>query len=135
MPQGTLEGFAMPAQGVPFVDHTYVTSRHGHAWGCHGRFAGGTLICSGHGNTAVAECLAQANAEAGITYGVNGLCHQMANRILYPAGQFVSRAAQYRRSVAVFGTYGSTIPFGTRYSPTHNPWPELQVCRAKHNHP
>ena len=135
MPQGTLYGFALPAQAWPLADHTYVTSSHGHAWSCYGRCAGGTMICSGTGNTATADCLAQPNAQAGIVYGVNGLCHQMSNRILHPAHRFVSRAAYYRHSVFLFGVYGAAYPNGPRYSPLHNPWPELQTCLANHHHP
>lgn len=97
MPQGTLYGFAMPAQMWPRADHTYVTSSDGGAWGCYGRCTGGTLICSGNGNTAVANCLARPNAQAGIVYGINGLCHQMSNRILYPAGQMHSEREFDRR--------------------------------------
>lgn len=135
MPQGTLFGHAIPAQRLPVADHTYVTSSDGYAWGCYGRCIGGVVICAAQGNTAEANCLAQPNAQAGIAYGLNGLCHQMANRILLPANQFVSQAAHYKYSYMMFGTYGSVVPFGTRYSPTHNPWPELQNCRANHIHP
>jgi hypothetical protein len=135
MPQGLLNGFALPAQVWPAADHTYVTSSHGHAWGCYGRSAGGILICSGLGNTDVADCLAQPNCEAGINYGINGLCHQMSNRILLPAQQFVSQAAYYRYSFSLFGAYGATRPGGRRYSPTQNPWAELYNCRANHQHP
>ncbi len=48
--------------------------------------------------------------ESGIVYAVNGVCHQIANRILYPHGRIVSRATGYWLSVSVFGTYGTNVP-------------------------
>ncbi len=48
--------------------------------------------------------------ELGIAYAVNGVCHQIANRMLYPHGRIVSRATGYWLSVSVFGTYGTNVP-------------------------
>lgn len=89
MPTGTLTGHAIRIVALPFWDHTYVISSDGHVWGCGGRSAGGTIICAGVGNTAKADCLAQPDSQAGIIYGSTGVCHQIANRILSPAGQTV----------------------------------------------
>ena len=85
MPLGMLTGFAIRVVALPIWDHTYVTSSHGHAWGCFGRSAGGTQIGSAVGNFDQADCLSQPNAQAGIGYGSIGVCHQAANRILFPA--------------------------------------------------
>lgn len=93
------------------ADHTYVTSSDGGVWGCWGRSSGGRGICSGQGSSKRANCLSQSSSHAGIIYGVTGVCHQTANRILYPAGVVVSRANGYWASVTMYGTYGThSIP-------------------------
>lgn len=88
------------------ADHTYVTSSDGYAWGCWGGSIGGNQICQGNGNSAVAACLSQPNSHAGITYLITGVCHQTANRILYPAMVIVSGARGYWLSSLLYGTYG-----------------------------
>ena len=135
MPSGALTGFAIPALVAPFWDHTYVTSSHGHAWRCNGRSVGGGQICSGQGNTALAHCLAQPNADAGVSYGKAGVCHQMANRILFPSGQMVSGASGYRLSIFIYGVYGLDLATLQHYSPVGLPWPELNFCQGNHAHP
>jgi len=117
------------------TDHTYVESSDGHVWKCFGRFAGGTTICSGTGNTAFADCLSQLNSITGIKYLITGVCHQAANRILHPAGVFVSSAHGYRASTFIYGTYGKDLLTGQFHSPLLFPWPELQRCIAIHMHP
>ena len=47
--------------------------------------------------------------QGGIVYGVNGICHQIANRILYPSTKIVSHARGYWLSVSIFGTYGTNV--------------------------
>jgi hypothetical protein len=94
MPIGILTGRSIKMAMLP-ADHTYVTSSVGHVWPCFGRSAGGLAICSGAGNVERADCLSNPRAEAGIVYGVTGVCHQTANRILYPAGKTVSAARGY----------------------------------------
>lgn len=131
MALGTLTGYSLPMVGQ-MTDHTYVTSSNGHVWPCNGRFAGGQAICAGVGNVDQADCLALPNQSAGIRYGLDGLCHQMANRILFPAGQTVTRARGFRFSSTVFGAYGKSGL--VHYSPPSNPWPELMAC-ANHSHP
>ena len=122
MPQGTLNGYALAM--LTGTDHTYVTSSDGYTWPCFGRSQGGSLICSGVGNTAKANCLSNPGGRfAGIIYGITGVCHQAANRVLYPSGQTVSRARGYMASFALYGTYG------------RRSWPELAVCNASHVHP
>lgn len=134
MATGTLTGFGLRMQGLP-ADHTYVESSDGHVWPCWGRSAGGKNICVGTGNTTQADCLSQPNSQAGIQYLGTGVCHQTANRILHPAGVFVSSARGYRASVFAFGTYGRDLATGQLYSPLIFPWPELQTCRTLHIHP
>jgi hypothetical protein len=135
MPSGTLTGYAIKISALPWWDHTYVTSSQGHAWGCWGRSAGGTQICSGVGNTDQADCLSQPNSQAGISYGTTGVCHQTANRILFNAGQMVSGARGYRASVFIWGVYGKDPASGQHYSPPTSPWPELHHCSTNHTHP
>lgn len=132
--QGTLTAFALPAMYSQAWDHVYVTSSGGHAWGCWGRNSGGLAICSGIGNIDQADCLAQANARAGVLYGFTGVCHQAANRILSVAGLTVSGVRGYRRSFFAYGAYGRDLLTLQRYSPVGFPWPELQLCTASHNH-
>src|SRR5262245_38770350 len=92
-----LLGHAVAKAGLPF-DHTYVTSSVGDRWGCKGRERGGRIICRGSGDLTFARCLACPDGRAVTTYGVTGVCHQIANRILYPAGILVDRASGYNRS-------------------------------------
>lgn len=134
MPIGMLTGYSLKMGLLP-ADHTYVVSSHGHVWRCWGRSAGGIEICAGTGNTAQADCLSQPNSEAGIAYGRTGVCHQTANRILYPCGEMVSGAAGYRGSVFAWGTYGRDPVTRRIYSPLSLPWPELQACHTLHVHP
>lgn len=128
MPIGELRGYALE-MSVVGPDHTYVTSSNGHVWRCWGRSSGGTQICAGNANTDQADCLSQPNSTAGIIYGATGVCHQMANRILYPSGQTVSRARGY-------GYFGSSYMWGTYGIPKGIfPWTELQTCLSSHSHP
>jgi hypothetical protein len=135
MATGTLTGYAISIAALPMWDHTYVTSSHGHVWGCWGRSRGGTVFCSGGGNIDKANCLSQPASQAGISYGNTGVCHQTANRILLEAGQMVSGARGYRASVFMWGVYSKEPSTGRHYSPPSFPWPELSVCNATHVHP
>jgi hypothetical protein len=112
-----LMGFSIPTS-FPFPqswDHTYVLS-DGFVWPCFGRSAGGSQICSGEGDSAVADCLSQPNSGAGLTHLLTGVCHHAANRILWPASVLIDQAGGYGWSSAWFGHYG----FG--------PWPQLEQC-------
>ncbi len=111
----TLTGYAVKMRGLRW-DHTYVRSSDGHRWRCWGRDTGGRPICSGRGDSAVADCLSQPNSHAGINYLLTGVCHQTANRILYPAGVLVSMARGYNQSVFFWGTYGL------------GGWPQREEC-------
>src|ERR1700730_15115091 len=112
----TLEAWAIPLVAASFFDHTYAISSCGLRWGCRGRSVGGTLLRSRTGSSAIADCLAQPNGEAGIRYARTGVCHQITNRILHSAGITVAGCGGYITSVAGWGEYGLL------------PWPELQAC-------
>lgn len=120
---GTLVVMCYPTK--PFAnlaDHTYIKSGTGRkAWGCWGGKSGGTELRGGTGSTKRAEALAEPNERAGIKcYLINGVCHQSANRILFPAGITVRGARGYDVSEALFGTYGRPRgPIGTCLSPFH----------------
>jgi hypothetical protein len=140
MPIGTLRAYGLPMSVTGNrTEHTYVESSNGHKWPCHGRSSGGRLICTGTGNTAEADCLAQPGGSAGILYAITGMCHQTANRILSPSGQTVFGALGYnnRGTLFAYGAYGlnlRTFP-PQHYHPRRNPWPELHTCRTTHTHP
>lgn len=134
MPVGTLTGYALKLAVLP-AEHTYVESSDGHVWPCWGRSGGGRQICTGTGNTDQADCLSQPSSEAGISYGRTGVCHQTANRILYPSGQTVSGASGSKGSIFAWGTYGKDPVAGQFYSPVTFPWSELHNCRTNHVHP
>lgn len=98
-----------PSRPTPDFEHTYVHSMSGDRWGCFGRNDGGRKICSGGGRHRIplARCLSDPSGTAGIIYGITGVCHQAANRILYPAGRTVSRAKGYAVSCLQYGgAYG-----------------------------
>jgi hypothetical protein len=90
------------------ADHTYVKCGNGgKAWKCWGGKTGGTPLNSGSGSTNQADKIAGPHEHGGIDcYLVNGVCHQSANRILFPAGIFVRGARGYGLSVSIYGPYG-----------------------------
>ena len=98
-------------------------------WYCWGAFhpAGGTptnptgFLGSQAGDLTLAQCLVQANADSRTTpgargtifvYGVDGVCHQLANQVLYATGTggaaplTVRLARGYMASTFIYGTYG-----------------------------
>ena len=130
---GVFEAFAMPVSGAGVVDHTYVTVDSMYRYGCHGRSAGGRVIARGLGNVLLGKCLAGADGKAGIRYGISGVCHQTADRILLPARKVVHRAVGFRSSVLVWGLFGR---HGHRHcSPRSFPWPELNACVSSYGGP
>lgn len=110
-----LTGYSLPAQFANRFDHAYVASDT-KKWGCFGRDAGGAFVISGDGDESCADCLSQPNSTAGIVYFVTGVCHQAANRILWPSGVVVAAVRGYGWSSFMFNTYGK----GT--------WPQLRHC-------
>jgi hypothetical protein len=117
-PAALLTGHAIAAQVVSQWDHTYVRSGT-RAWGCFGRSTGGDLLVRGRGSLTRADCLAGADGKAGIVYGSTGVCHQAANRILYPAQVTVCRARGFRASAFLYGVYGREL------------WPQLEECISR----
>jgi hypothetical protein len=105
----TLRGHAISTL-FGLADHTYVTCAGGYAWPCWGRSAGGKVISTGTGSSAEANCISWPASTAGLIYGVTGVCHQTANRILWPAGITVSKAKGYWASFLAYGTYGTDVP-------------------------
>ena len=130
---GTFEAYAVPMLGASVVDHTYVVIGGTYRFGCHGRDAGGVVIESGVGDVDFGVCLSGINGEAGVEYGISGVCHQAANRILLPARVDVLRARGARSSMFLWGIFGRQ---GHRhFSPQTFPWPELTSCVAVHGGP
>jgi hypothetical protein len=122
---GIVTGYAIKIAQTS-ADHTYVLSDAGDVWPCWGRSAHGREVCDGPAELNEADCLSQPSSKAGIRYGRTGVCHQTANRILYPSGASVEDAGGYRLSLFAFGTYGRR---GFRfYSPAKYPWDELVKC-------
>lgn len=115
-PAATLQGWAIPLEGAQWLEHTYVTSSCGLKWGCWGRDAGGYGLSAATGSSVVADCLSQSNSQAGIVYGITGVCHQTANRILHPAKVTVVGCQGYPLSSFLFGVYGQ------------GNWLQLPVC-------
>jgi hypothetical protein len=102
------------------ADHTYVKcATGGAAWKCWGGKTGGDELRRAPGSTKQANAIAETDEKAGIRcYLINGVCHQSANRILFPAGITAQGARGYDISEALFGPYGRPRgPFGTCQSP------------------
>jgi hypothetical protein len=120
MASAVISCYAVPALGLRWWDHTYAKSSDGYSWGCFGRDSAGTLLANATSDSSVADCLAKPirlpGVYAGIRYGITGVCHQAANRILYAAGITVAKAKGYGASVVTWGTYG------------RGPWPERDQC-------
>ncbi|WP_044797571.1 hypothetical protein [Bacillus cereus] len=89
------------------ADHTYVKSSDGCTWPCFGRSEGGCEICVGSADSKVCNELAEPDSHADITYGITGVCHQAANRILLPTCKTVKEAGGYFASTFVYGVYGT----------------------------
>jgi hypothetical protein len=112
--------------------HTYVVClATGDNWDCHGlpNTPVPPPLCSGKGNVLLARCI-EGGDEAGLGpfYPTAGVCHQIANRILFPANiRIPINHWQVRVSHLAYG------PFGRNLStmPTQNHWPDrLQICRG-----
>lgn len=117
----TMQGWAVHLSAV--ADHTYVgngNSSHtpSEYYACWGQSytPGNTLICSGNGNTAIANCyrdpLLGFPDTAGIgIYAVNGVCHQSANCFLLSANVELNLNVRgYWLTVVVYGPYGTLFP-------------------------
>ena len=90
---------------------------------------GGSQIASGAASSAKADCIARPDMQAGIRYGVTGLCHQTANRILWPAGVNVSATKNYGLTVFFYGHYGSDAQEWIQHrAPCENTTGEIAEC-------
>jgi len=105
---GVLEAFKKPVAIRPLskLDHTYVVGSDGTRWECNGADSGGKTIGNAFGDLSISHAIAGVDHKAGIVYGVTGVCHQMANRILSPSGITVKDAAGYFLSVASYQEFG-----------------------------
>lgn len=109
----------------PYVDIADVVAADEYLWYCWGSFhpVGDPrgMLASRTGSLALATCLVQPNAESSttpaargtiFTYGIDGVCHQLANQVLYATGSpsnpplTVKGARGYSLSSFLFGTYG-----------------------------
>lgn len=111
---------------TPYPTVSAVAAAGKHNWFCWGSYhaAGGTpvladgLLLSHAGMLATAICLVQPNADsrhvAGaqgtiFSYGLDGVCHQLANQVLYACGlpaTRVTNARGYGASSFLYGDYG-----------------------------
>lgn len=134
----SVHGWPMP--GSP-PEHTWVTTfepvelcppdaslgEYWYCWGiCHRTPPANEkarCLSSGEGSVTFALRTAAPNdqrADAGLRYGIHGVCHQIANRILYATaigGQTpitVEGARGFELSVAMFGLYGGKGTHGLR---------------------
>ena len=124
--KGRFEAWAYPVKASSYrneieaykFDHTYVVHvDNGVRWRCHGGNTGGRLLAAGKGDYNGALCVARSaseEAEAGIAYGKTGVCHQIANRILYPAGFTVVNARGSSVSSSLYGTYGDSETWSSK---------------------
>ena len=110
-------------------DHTWVTSssdgtakptdgnvEYWYCWGVHHSSA--EQLGMSTSGASFARKVAKPNdpsEDVGIKYGIDGLCHQMANRLLRFTNDDdtgkpikVSRASGYQLSIAMYGEYGGT---------------------------
>ena len=98
------------------ADHVYVKMGNTY-FGCHGGYNEGDVMYTGYGDLEYAVQTAGAQTEqiygefvndgcAGIIYGITGVCHQIANRILWTSQIIVDKAAGYWLSSLIYGPYG-----------------------------
>ncbi len=106
-------GSYISTNGKP-VEHVFVTSEHGHDWGC---FGGGKVYLSrpdcrvlseGYGDTDWANRLYGTDLvlPTGIRNKIDGSCHCVANRILVLADIDVSQAYGDTLVMLFYGKYG-----------------------------
>jgi hypothetical protein len=106
------------------ADHTYVIGvdkKTGDrlVWNCGGAYEGGRELTQGEADGLKCDCISLrkediklAGGMAGIRYGIDGVCHQAANRIMYPAGLIVSKAKGWKLSSHIYGRLGLNAPDG-----------------------
>jgi hypothetical protein len=117
-------------RATPYADVDQVAAAGEFYWYCWGSFhaSGGTpnnptgFLGQQSGNLTLAQCVVQANADSTtvpaargtiFTYGVDGVCHQLANQVLCSTGAgnaaplTVRNARGYMASVFIYGSYGT----------------------------
>ena len=98
------------------ADHVYVKMGDTY-FGCHGGYDNGKEMYTGLGDLEYAIQTADGkttqdgdntvnDGDAGIIYLLTGVCHQIANRILWTSQIVVDKAAGYSLSSLVYGPYG-----------------------------
>jgi len=116
------------------ADHTWVYTADGFCCGCPDKVARGCsdddrkkgyIVCQADGNVGNAGCMAGPYDtrffipyQCGVVYAINGLCHQMANRILLATGRTdvtVVKANGSWFSFFTYGTWGTLIPESAFY--------------------
>lgn len=112
----------------PYPDISAVKAAGASNWYCWGSFhgTGGTpghadgFLASATGDMAISKCLVRTNADSRkvaaargtiFAYGVDGVCHQLANQVLYSTAGggkplTVTGARGYAVSTFLYGTYG-----------------------------
>lgn len=92
------------------VEHTYACAGNA-CYGNPGSNSGGkTLLSTGWGRSALAEKIfANSNCKITYLYMREGVCHQGANRLLYPTTNkaTVSKARGYWMTYPLWGTYAA----------------------------
>jgi len=125
--------------GQEIGDHTWVAGDAGYCEGCcfgthtkpdpiycdqslwkEGKYtppATSRELHNGPASAAAAACIAGdpynfmgIPSQCGIVYAINGVCHNLANRTLYPSGVTVEGALGYWFTQAIYGTYGTMVP-------------------------
>ncbi len=121
------------SSSIPFGDHTWVSSyatafgepnpELGYYWYCNGDpHENGSIKKSGKGGVEFACFLAKSDdkdEKVGIVYMIDGVCHQMTNRLLKfsigddgkPVTLEVGDVRGYNASVAAYGVYGEKPSF------------------------
>lgn len=93
----------------------------------------------GSASNTTASCIAGAPykylgipAQSGIVYGINGVCQQLVNRILYPSGVTSAGARGYWFTQLIYGTYATMVPWV--FIPPWSPlWPVAVAVQANNS--
>jgi hypothetical protein len=112
---------------TPYQTIEEVKKHNQHYWYCWGSFCAPPgdptrLLAQQVGSLKMAACLVTPNLPCGYpspadgtiyNYGIDGVCHQLANQVLYATGGTLSPitvagANAYWASVYLYGTYGTT---------------------------
>lgn len=98
------------------ADHTYVIVNNNgdeEAYANFGGTSGGDYLDQtyGWGEYSKLRCVYDNPSLCKLTYGVEGVCHQDANRLLYSSSKIVSEADGYSIFYPMYGDYG--YPFSS----------------------